>query len=220
VRALFENLIDVFVELHSLDPHEAGLADFGRPEGYVERQINGWSKRYRRARTPDVPDFERVMEWLAEKTPAAGVLGRVIHNDYRLDNVVLDPNDPRRIIGVLDWEMATIGDPLMDLGASLAYWIQADDPRELFAMRTMPTHLEGAPTRAEVVARYAERSGLDVGAFDFYYCYGLFRLAVISQQIYYRYFKGQNHDLRVGMFGHAEAALERAALDVIENSDL
>ena len=220
IRALFDRLIDVFVELHSLDPDSVGLSEFGRAAGYVERQIEGWSRRFRRARTPDVPDFESVMAWLAEKMPAAGERGRVIHNDFRLDNVVLDPNDHSRIIGVLDWEMATIGDPLMDLGASLAYWIQADDPRELLSMRLMPTHLEGAPTRAEVVERYAERSGLDVGAFDFYYCYGLFRLAGIGQQIYYRFYNGQTRDPRMGIFGHATALLERAALGVIERSDL
>ena len=126
----------------------------------------------------------------------------MIHNDYRLDNVVLDPGDPLRIMGVLDWEMATIGDPLMDLGETLAYWIEAGEPPEMQAGRMSPTNSPGAPTRAEVVESYASKTGLNVDHLDFYYCFGLFRLAVIVQQIYYRYYKGQSHDLRFGMFGH------------------
>jgi aminoglycoside phosphotransferase (APT) family kinase protein len=219
-RQVFERLIDVLVELHSLDYRALGLGNFGKPEGYVARQVLGWSERYRRARTPDVPDFEQVMAWLADKMPATSEHTAIIHNDYRLDNVVLDPEQPTKIIGVLDWEMATIGDPLMDLGETLAYWIQRDDPADLRGMRMSPTHVSGAPTRDEVLVRYAEKSGRDVGLLDFYYCFGLFRIAVISQQIYYRYYKGQSHDLRFGMFGFSVEALERVCLDIIDRSDL
>jgi aminoglycoside phosphotransferase (APT) family kinase protein len=196
VRALFDRVVDVHVELHSVDYRAVGLEDFGKPEGYVERQVTGWSDRYRRARTPDVPDCEGVMRWLEENRPPDSGPGCIVHNDFRLDNVVLDPDEPQRIIGVLDWELATIGDPLMDLGASLAYWVQRDDPPPFQAMRMMPTNAYGAPTRAEVVARYAARSGLEVGDFSFYYCYGLFRLAGIVQQIYYRSYHGQTEDPR------------------------
>jgi aminoglycoside phosphotransferase (APT) family kinase protein len=219
-RSVFERLIDVLVELHSLDYPALGLGEFGKPEGYVGRQVLGWSERYRRARTPDVPDFEHVMAWLAEKMPGTSEHSSIIHNDYRLDNVVLDPQQPTRIIGVLDWEMATIGDPLMDLGETLAYWIQRGDPAELQGMRMCPTNVTGAPTRDEVVARYAEKSGRDVGQLDFYYCFGLFRIAVISQQIYYRYYKGQSHDLRFGMFGFSVESLERVCLEIIDRSAL
>jgi len=170
--------------------------EVGKPDGYVERQVAGWSDRYRRAWTPDVPDCEGIMAWLEENRPPDSGPGCIVHNDFRLDNVVLDPADLMRVVGVLDWEMATLGDPLMDLGASLAYWVEQGDSAGFQAMRMMPTNADGAPTRAEVVARYAAKSGLDVGDFSFYYCYGLFRLAVIVQQIYYRSYHGQTKDSR------------------------
>jgi aminoglycoside phosphotransferase (APT) family kinase protein len=160
------------------------------------------------------------MVWLFEKMPPPSERAGIIHNDYRLDNVVLDPADPLRIMGVLDWEMATIGDPLMDLGETLAYWIEASDPPEMQAGRMSPTNSPGAPTRAEAVERYASKTGLNVDSLDFYYCFGLFRLAVIVQQIYYRYYKGQSHDLRFGMFGHSVVGSEKLCLDVIRNSKL
>ncbi len=196
VGSLFDRLIDVHVELHSVDHRAVGLENFGKPEGYVERQVRGWSDRYRRARTPDVPDCEGIMGWLGEHRPPDTGVCCIVHNDFRLDNVVLDPGNPMRIIGVLDWEMATLGDPLMDLGASLAYWVEKGDPPGFQAMRRMPTNVDGAPTRTEFVARYGAKSGLDVGDFSFYYCYGLFRLAVIVQQIYYRSYHGQTGDPR------------------------
>ncbi len=214
MRALCCRLVDVHRELHALDHRAIGLEDFGHPEGYVERQITGWSQRYRAARTPDVPDFEEVMAWLAaNRPPERGAA--VIHNDYRFDNVVLDPGDPLRIIGILDWEMATIGDPLMDLGASLAYWVQADDPPELQAIRLVPTTLPGALTRREVVDRYLQGAGLEVDDFTFYHVYGLFRLAGIAQQIYYRFFHGQTKDPRFGRLGMAVQILEGAARHAI-----
>jgi len=196
VRALFNRVVDVHVELHAIDYRAVGLESFGQPEGYIERQVAGWSDRYRRARTPDVPDCERVMAWLEENRPSESGRGCIVHNDFRLDNIVLDPAEPQRVLGVLDWEMATLGDPLMDLGASLAYWVERDDPPAFQAMRMMPTNVDGAPTRAEVVARYASTSGLEVDNFSFYYCYGLFRLAGIAQQIYYRSYHGQTEDAR------------------------
>jgi aminoglycoside phosphotransferase (APT) family kinase protein len=215
LRTLFDAVVDAQAALHALDFREVGLADFGNPEGYALRQIRGWSDRYRRARTPDVPDCESVMRWLEEKLPLAESRASIVHNDFRLDNVVLDANDPMRIVGVLDWEMAAIGDPLMDLGASLAYWIEASDPPELHGMRLMPTHLEGAPTRAEVVERYAEGSGIEIASFDFYYCYGLFRLAAIIQQIYYRSYHGQTDDPRFRKLNHVVGALEAVARRVM-----
>ncbi len=209
-RTLCERLVDVHLELHSVDPRTPEFEALGRPDGYVARQIEGWSRRYREARTPDVPDFEEVMAWLeANRPPERGV--SVIHNDYRFDNVVLDPDDPLRIVGVLDWEMATIGDPLMDLGASLAYWIQADDPPELEAIRLVPSNHPGAPTRRELVDRYLERAGIALDDFTFYRVYGLFRLAGIAQQIYRRYVQGQTADPRFGRLGLAVQVLEAAA---------
>jgi aminoglycoside phosphotransferase (APT) family kinase protein len=160
------------------------------------------------------------MGWLEEKMPPETNRPGLIHNDFKFDNVVLDPNDPMNIIGVLDWEMATLGDPLMDLGCSLGYWVEKTDPPEQQAIRYMPTHLEGAMTRKEMVNHYAKLSGLKMDHFDFYRCFGLFRLAVIVQQIYYRYYHGQTKDERFKMMSYAVAVLDRAARDVIETSDL
>jgi len=147
-------------------------------------------------------------------------LAKLIHNDFRLDNIVLDPSDPFKIVGVLDWEMATIGDPLMDLGCTLGYWVQEDDPADLQLIRTMPTHVEGALTRRELVDLYGQISGLRMDRFDFYYCFGLFRLAVIIQQIYYRFYHGQSQDARAKGFALGIPVLERAAKSVMERSDL
>jgi len=217
---LSENLISILCRLHSVDYAKAGLADFGKPDGYVKRQVEGWSGRYRDARTADAPDFEKVMQWLHDKMPGeSGIVG-IIHNDYKFDNAVLSPSDPTEIIGILDWEMATLGDPLMDLGASLAYWVEKDDPPALQAIRQMPTNIEGMLTRKQQVELYGELMGVKIDNFDFYYCFGLFRLAVIAQQIYYRYFNGQTKDQRFKSLIFAVKVLENTALDVMAKSGL
>ncbi|GBC59207.1 aminoglycoside phosphotransferase [Desulfonema ishimotonii] len=218
VRRLFERLAEVQFELHSLDYKKIGLGDFGKPEGYVERQVSGWSRRYRNARTPDAPDCEAVMEWLAAHMPPDSDRPGIIHNDFKFDNVVLAKDAPLKIIGVLDWEMATVGDPLMDLGSTLGYWVEKDDPPEAQLMRTLPTDADGAMTRKEMVACYEKLSGRAIDHFDFYHCFGLFRLAVIAQQIYYRYYHGQTSDERFKMLVFGVRMLEKAALRVIEAS--
>lgn len=185
-RRLCASVVDRLVDLHAVDPAAAGLAGLGRGPGYVRRQVEGWSERYRAARTRNAPSCERVMAWLAEHQPD-DVGACVIHNDFRLDNVVLAPGDPQRIVGVLDWEMATVGDPLMDLGGALAYWVEADDDRVMRFLRRQPTHAPGMLTRDEVLVRYADRTGRPIEDPDFYEIFGLFRLAVIIQQIYRRY---------------------------------
>lgn len=219
-RTLCEHLLDVQVELHRVDVAKAGLTDFGKPEGYVRRQVEGWSDRYRKARTPDVPDAEPLMQWLQENQPAESGRAALIHNDYKFDNVVLDPAHPLRIIGVLDWEMATLGDPLMDLGCSLAYWVQADDPADLQMIRQLPTHLPGMMTRRELVDAYGRKAGLPIGDFQFYAVFGLFRLAVIAQQIYYRYAHGQTSNKRFAQFGQFVTVLSRQADRVIHTGNL
>jgi aminoglycoside phosphotransferase (APT) family kinase protein len=219
-RRLCENLLDVQYELHSVDYKKIGLEDFGKPEGYVRRQVEGWSRRYIEARTPDAPDYEKVMEWLHEKMPGEIDKVSIIHNDYKLDNVVLSPENPLEIIGVLDWEMSTLGDPLMDLGSSIAYWIEENDPPNLQAIRIMPTNMPGALTRKELVDRYAERLGISIENFDFYLCFGIFRLAVIAQQIYYRFYHGQTKDERFQMLIFAVQILEETALNLMEESNL
>jgi len=220
VRALCQKLLEVHYELHAIDYHRVGLDNFGKPAGYVERQVTGWIKRYRAARTPDAPDCETVMEWLQDKMPVDSPNPTIIHNDFKLDNVVLNKDDFTEIIGVLDWEMATVGDPLMDLGSSLAYWVQKDDPPELQAIRSMPTDAEGALTREELIEYYLKLSGRSIDSFDFYYCFGLFRLAVIAQQIYYRYYHGQTADERFKVFVLGVHALEKQVMSNIERSDL
>ncbi|MCR8693242.1 MAG: phosphotransferase family protein [Rhodococcus sp. (in: high G+C Gram-positive bacteria)] len=188
-RTLCLRIVDLLVELHGIDPESAGLSGLGRGSGYVARQVAGWTSRYAKARTDNVPDFARVTEWLAARQPQ-DVAQTVIHGDFRLDNIVLDENDPLKPLAVLDWELATIGDPLMDLGSSLAYWVQADDDDMLLLTKRQPSDLPGMLTRQEIVEYYSERTGLPVDGWGFYEVFGLFRLAVIAQQIYYRYHHG------------------------------
>lgn len=194
-RALSRSFVDTFAALHAVEPRQIGLDGLGKGPGYARRQIDGWSDRYRRARTWNVPRFEGVMRWLDAHVPEdSGAC--VLHNDFRFDNLVFDAAEPTRVVGVLDWEMATVGDPLMDVGASLAYWVEAKD--DFFGRRTrlQPTHLEGMFTRDEVKAAYCEASGRAVADWAFYEVYGLFRLAGILQQIYYRYHHGQTRNPR------------------------
>jgi aminoglycoside phosphotransferase (APT) family kinase protein len=209
LRRLCELLVDALVELHAVDYRAAGLGDFGKPEGYIERQVRGWSERYTGSQTDDISEMTEVAAWLAAHRPADGAPA-LIHNDFKFDNVIFDPS-LTRITGVLDWEMATIGDPLMDLGTSLSYWAQHDDPPPYSLLPFGPTARPGMMTRAEVVARYLARSGRDGGPLVFCYAFGLFKTAVIAQQIYYRYAKGLTTDARfatmiVGVRGLAEQA--------------
>ena len=200
-RQLCLNVIDKLIELHQLDPHAAGLDHLGKGEGYVARQVEGWSKRFRAARTDDVGDFESVMTWLQAKQPTQEVAIRLIHNDFRFDNVVLVPQDPMTVIGVLDWEMATLGDPMMDLGSSLAYWVQADDDMFMLGSRRQPTNAPGMLTRQEVIDYYGQKTGWSVANFDFYEVYGLFRLMGIVQQIYKRFQDGNAKNPIFATFG-------------------
>ncbi len=200
-RTLCQDLIDLQIRLHALDFAAIGLGDFGKPDGYVERQVAGWSERFRSARTDDVPDYESVMAWLKDRLPPDSVRAGIIHNDFRFDNVVFAPQDSHPIIGVLDWEMSTLGDPLMDLGCSLAYWVEATDPAPMQALRLQPSHLPGMLTRREIVDYYASRTGREIADFTFYYVFGVFRLAVIAQQIYFRWKLGQSKNSRFQSFG-------------------
>jgi aminoglycoside phosphotransferase (APT) family kinase protein len=190
---LCTNVLDNLIKLHQIDIEKSGLSNLGKGTGYAQRQIKGWSERYKKAVTWNVPSFKMVMDWLQENIPKTE-RSCLIHNDYRFDNVILDPSNPFEIIGVLDWEMATIGDPLMDLGNSLAYWVQADDDFVSKSTRRQPTHLPGMLTRKEVVNYYCQKMGFKDTDFRFYETYGLFRLAVIAQQIYYRYHHNQTNN--------------------------
>jgi aminoglycoside phosphotransferase (APT) family kinase protein len=210
VRNLGLALVDNLALLHSIDYQGIGLGDLGKPEGYVARQVKGWIDRYAQARTDDVPAMERIARWLPEHEPKeAGAA--LVHNDYKYDNLVLDPQDLTHIVAVLDWEMATVGDPLMDLGTTLGYWIEAADPAPLQQAAMGPTHLPGSLTRRELVGRYSTATGRDVPNAVFYYCFGLFKIAVIIQQIYARFVRGHTRDARFGSLNALVAVLSEQA---------
>ncbi|HEY6387146.1 MAG TPA: phosphotransferase family protein, partial [Candidatus Acidoferrum sp.] len=194
-RRVCESFLDNLALLHSLDCNAIGLADLGKPQGYLERQIRGWIERYHGSKTHDIPEVETISNWIQQHVPAS-TEAALIHNDYKYDNVVLDPNDLPRIIGVLDWEMCTIGDPLSDLGSALAYWVDAGDPPDILETRWGPTSYPGSLSRAELVQRYAHRTGRNVSQMAFYLVFARFKIAVIVQQIYYRYHQGLTHDER------------------------
>ncbi|MEO3786006.1 phosphotransferase family protein [Actinocorallia sp. B10E7] len=221
-RVLGETVIDTLADLHNVDVEQAGLAGLGKGPGYVRRQIEGWSRRWLGALTDDAPDAGPLMAWLDERQPD-DVAARMLHGDWKLDNLVLgglggpgtEEADRPSIVGVLDWEMATVGDPLMDLGSSMAYWITADDEPFYALLRRQPSHLPGMPTREEMVARYLERTGLPMGDWRFYEVFGLFRLAVIAQQIWARYRAGQTTNPAFKDFGGAVAVLVDRATGLI-----
>ncbi len=198
-RRMAEALVDALADLHAVDYPALGLEGLGKPAGFVARQIEGWHGRWERARLEDVPDMDRVSAWLLEHRPAEG-RATLVHNDYKLDNVMLAADDPGRLVAVFDWDMCTLGDPLSDLGALLTYWTEPGDPPSFRAMAMMPTD-PGFPSRDELVRRYAERSGRDVSGIAFYHVLGLYRLAVIAAQIYFRFRKGQTRDPRFAAFG-------------------
>lgn len=210
VQRLSESFIDSLADLHDLDYAAAGLGDLGKPEGYTGRQVEGWIKRYHGSQTHEIAEVEPVAAWLREHLPPSNDAA-LIHNDYKYDNLVLDPNDITRIAGVLDWEMCTLGDPLMDLGSALSYWTDPDDPEEEQQLRWGPTTLPGSLTRQQLVERYAARTGRDISRAVFYYVFGLFKTAVIAQQIYYRFHHGMTKDKRFAFFLEATRILLRAA---------
>jgi aminoglycoside phosphotransferase (APT) family kinase protein len=218
-RRLSESFADNLARLHSLDYSAIGLADLGKPQGYLERQVRGWIERYHGSRTHDLTEVERISSWLTAHMPSSSEAS-LIHNDYKYDNVVLDPADIAKIIGVLDWEMSTIGDPLSDLGTALAYWVDPGDPEELQKIRWSPTNVGGSLTRAQFVERYAQATGRDVSHMPFYLTFARFKVAVIVQQIYYRYHQGLTKDLRFASMSEVVKILLRASLSSAESGTL
>jgi len=210
-RRLSESFLDNLALLHGLDYAAIGLADLGKPQGYLERQVRGWTERYYGSKPHDYPEVEKISAWMARHIPSTSKAA-LIHNDYKYDNVVLDPNDLTKIVGVLDWEMCTIGDPLSDLGSALAYWVGAQDPEDLQKIRWGPTTVPGSMTRAQLLHRYAQATGRDVSGMDFYLTFARFKIAVIIQQIYYRYHMGLTKDERFASMPEIVALLLRASL--------
>ncbi|MEM8601198.1 MAG: phosphotransferase family protein, partial [Bacteroidota bacterium] len=212
--------VDTFATLHGLDLETIGLAEFGKPEGYVRRQVEGWTQRWQRAQTDPVPDIDRACGWLAEHQPGESYdrasAASLIHNDFKHDNLVLDPDDLTQLRAILDWELATVGDPLMDLGSTLGYWIEPGDHPVLQMLNVSPTTWPGTPTREEFVAQYEAATGRPVGPIVFYYVYGLVKLAVIAQQIYARWQAGVATDARFEHLIHAVRACGETATRAIE----
>lgn len=207
--------IDNLADLHALDYAAAGLDALRKPGQYTERQVKGWISRYADSRTDDVPHLESAMAWLQQRIPR-DTAATLVHNDYKFDNIVLDPADLTRIVGVLDWEMATIGDPMMDLGTSLGYWTNPGEQEDMGTVQCFLTSAPGAMTRVELAERYAERTGRDIGNMHFYYVFALVKLAVIVQQIYYRYKHGHTHDERFAVLIYMVKHLGDKALRSIE----
>ncbi|MEM6990448.1 MAG: phosphotransferase [Myxococcota bacterium] len=215
MRAMSLALVDNLAALHAVDVDKAGLSSLGKPEGYARRQVEGWIARFNKAKTGEVPAMDRIAAWLTERIPDRGD-ATLVHNDYKFDNVMLDPDDPTRITAVLDWEMCTLGDPLMDLGTTLGYWVEAsDDPRWKF-VAFAPTYGAGALTRRELAERYAEKTGRDVSNMLFYYCFALQKIATIIQQIYYRYHKGHTSDPRFSQLDQVVSVLAETAVGAAE----
>ncbi|MGH7321885.1 MAG: phosphotransferase family protein [Candidatus Rokuibacteriota bacterium] len=218
-RRASEALVDTLVALHAVDWATVGLETLGRPAGFVERQVRGWAERYERAKTRDIPAIRDLARWLTERIPPSPP-PTLLHNDFKLDNVMLDPADPGRVVAVFDWEMATVGDPLVDLGLLLCYWADAADPPARRQSISQVTAEPGFLTRVEVLARYAARTGRDVSRIAFYETFALYKVAVVVQQIYVRYDRGQTKDARFATFEDRVVGLAEAALQVAERSGL
>jgi aminoglycoside phosphotransferase (APT) family kinase protein len=218
-KVIANSWLDTFVELHQLDYKAVGLEDLGRPEGYVERQVTNWGKQYLKAATEEVPVAKKVMQWMEAHQPKQ-YEHCLIHNDYKYDNVVFADPSWQEITAVLDWEMATLGDPLMDLGTSLGYWTVASDHDFVKQGIPSPTIFEGNPIRSEVVETYASKSGRDIQNIVFYYAFGLFKIAVIAQQIYYRYSKGLTTDPRFANLNKASELCCNLAMKAIQTKSI
>ncbi len=214
MRAASEALVDGLAELHALAVSSGPLAALGRPDGYAARQVSGWTERWTRAKTEDVAELDAASAWLAGRLPAPS-RPALLHNDYKYDNLVLDPMDPARIVAVLDWEMATLGDPLFDLGTALGYWVDPDDADDVLALPFGPTLIPGNLSRGEVAARWAEKTGRDPGVL-FAYVFGLFKIAVIAQQIYRRFAEGHTKDPRFAGLIHGVRILGRQSARALD----
>lgn len=209
-RRISETVVATLVQLHAVDWRAAGLGAFGHPDGFLERQVRGWNERYERARTDEIAEAEPLMRWLTGHVPLSPA-STIVHNDFKLNNMLLDPADLGHVTGVLDWEMTTIGDPLFDLAVTLSYWVTSDDPPQLKLLMPTVTTTPGFLSRRELMERYAQASGRDLAAMDFHMPFAYFKLAVIIQQIYARWQRGQTQDPRFAHFGEAVRGLIQVA---------
>jgi aminoglycoside phosphotransferase (APT) family kinase protein len=218
LRGVGESLIDNLAALHAVDPASVGLGELGKPDGYVTRQVHGWINRWNNALTPDVGPAEPFTGWLRQTIPAAR-RATLLHNDYKLDNTLLDADDPARTVAVLDWDMCTRGEPLMDVGQLLALWGEKGDGGERLHGR-MPTWHDGFFSRRDAAERYARVSGADLSDLHWYVVFSMFRYAVIVQQIYIRYVRGQTHDERFREMGAAVNQITQRGMDLIDSGGI
>ena len=209
-RRIGEAAIDALADLHAVPVAGTPVAALGKPDGFVERQIRGWAERWQRAKTEELAAMDALAAWLVGRIPPP-LAPTVVHNDFKLDNMMLDRSDPGRVVAVLDWDMTTLGDPRIDVGTLLGYWPEASDPPERLAIAMQPTYLDGFPTRAEIVARYTARSGRDLAAIRFFETFAHFKLAVVLQQIYVRFVRGQTKDERFAAMGESVRRLAEIA---------
>jgi aminoglycoside phosphotransferase (APT) family kinase protein len=221
-RRLSEAVVDTMIALHVVDIYSTDIVQIGKPEGFVTRQVRGWADRWQRSKTSALPEMDQVIQWLADRIPPDATTGAtIVHNDFKLDNLMLDEDDPARIVAVLDWEMSTVGDPLIDVGLLLTYWTMqgegnasADSSRSLRAVTNGPGWL----TREEIIERYETKTGRDLSRIMFYETFARFKVAVVIQQIYFRYVQGQTHDERFHNFDGLVRKLAREALELAERS--
>lgn len=211
-RRMSQALIDKLAELHAVDFSALGLSDLGRPQGFVERQIEGWYGRWQKAKVKEVPVFEEVYSWLKNNQPPENP-PTLLHNDYKLDNVMF--SSPSSVVAIFDWDMCTLGDPLVDVGTLLAYWTESSDPPFYQGLLGMPSPQYGFMTRQELITRYAEKSGRSLENIRFYHVLALWRVAVIVAQIYVRYHRGQTQDERFAMLGDIVPVIAQSAYELV-----
>jgi len=214
-----EALVDTLVRLHAVDYRAVGLEDFGHPDGYLERQVRRWSQQWERSKTAPLPEIDELIRRLSAALPVSPP-PTIVHGDYRLGNMALDPHDPGRVVAVFDWEMATLGDPLADVGYTLIYWVEAGDPQLAGGVGSVSpfTAQPGFYKRADIVREYARRSGRNVDAVDFYQVLALYKLAVISEGIYARFLQGKTYGEGFDNMGRSSAGLARRALGIADAS--
>ena len=214
IQRVSKSLVSSLVELHNVDIDQANLNELGNINGYIKRQVEGWIKRYNHSKTDSIANMDFIASWLHENQPLE-VQGSIVHNDFKYDNLVLDKDNHSKITAVLDWEMATIGDPFMDLGTTLGYWVDKNDLPDLKLFQLSATTLDGNPTREGILELYEEESGKNITNPVFYYVFGLFKIAVIAQQIYFRYKKGYTKDRRFSLLNLAVMSLSVMAKQAI-----
>ena len=222
-RRLSETIVDTLVALHAVDIQATGIVNIGKPEGFVTRQVHGWADRWQRSKTGELPSMDQVIQWLADRIPCDSGSATMVHNDFKLDNLMLADDEPSRVVAVLDWEMCTVGDPLVDVGLALTYWTMQGGSKGAANQNSSLRALTSGPgwmTREEIIERYETKTGRDLSRIAFYETFARFKVAVVIQQIYFRYVRGQTHDERFRNFDELVRALTAEALELAQESGI